>query len=416
MTTYTTTAIQDPHTITVTDDPDLVTITLTQEDVVLNLDPVEFTAAVTSVAGKIGAVTLDTDDVAEAGNLYYTDERVDDRVAALVQSGNGIDVEYDDSANTFTITSEVSEFTAKNRAGQTITKGTPVYISGHSGNTTEIGIADADDPNKMPAFGIAEEDIGDNNNGTILTYGVLRGFDTSSFSVGDELYVSNTGTLVNTRPTLAADAVQKMAKVVRSHAQNGILFVMGAGRTNDIPNLNSGQVFIGNGSGYDTRALTTSDVSEGTNLYYTDARADARAQLKIDALVDGAPGALDTLNELAAAINDDADVYNTLNGLITTNASNIALKFNTADFNSTFDTRLATKDTDDVAEGTTNLYYTTARANTDFDTRLATKSTTNLSEGTNLYYTDARANSAIDSRVTGTFIEGLDFDSDGGTY
>ena len=268
----------------------------------------------------------------------------------------------------------------------------------------------------MPAFGIAEEDIGDNNNGTILTYGVLRGFDTSSFSVNDELYVSNTGTLVNTRPTLAADAVQKMAKVVRSHAQNGILFVMGAGRTNDIPNLNSGQVFIGNGSGYDTRALTTSDVSEGTNLYYTDARADARAQLKIDALVDGAPGALDTLNELAAAINDDADVYNTLNGLITTNASNIALKFNTADFNSTFDTRLATKDTDDVAEGTTNLYYTTARANTDFDTRLATKSTTNLSEGTNLYYTDARANSAIDSRVTGSFIEGLDFDSDGGTY
>ena len=416
MTTYTTTAIQDPHTITVTDDPDLVTITLTQEDVVLNLDPVEFTAAVTSVAGKIGAVTLDTDDVAEAGNLYYTDERVDDRVAALVQAGNGIDVEYDDTANTFTITSEVSEFTAKNREGSTITKGTPVYISGHSGNTTEIGIADADDPNKMPAFGIAEEDIGDNNNGTILTYGVLRGFDTSSFSVNDELYVSNTGTLVNTRPTLAADAVQKMAKVVRSHAQNGILFVMGAGRTNDIPNLNSGQVFIGNGSGYDTRALTTSDVSEGTNLYYTDARADARAQLKIDALVDGAPGALDTLNELAAAINDDADVYNTLNGLITTNASNIALKFNTADFNSTFDTRLATKDTDDVAEGTSNLYYTTARHNTDFDTRLATKSTTNLSEGTNLYYTDARANSAIDSRVTGTFIEGLDFDSDGGTY
>ena len=32
----------------------------------------------------------------------------------------------------------------------------------------------------------------------------------------------------------------------------------------------------------------------------------------IDALVDGAPGALDTLNELAAALNDDSDAYNTL--------------------------------------------------------------------------------------------------------
>lgn len=32
----------------------------------------------------------------------------------------------------------------------------------------------------------------------------------------------------------------------------------------------------------------------------------------IDNLVDGAPGALDTLNELAAALNDDSDAYNTL--------------------------------------------------------------------------------------------------------
>ena len=49
-----------------------------------------------------------------------------------------------------------------------------------------------------------------------------------------------------------------------------------------------------------------------------------------------------------------------------------------------------TGNTDDITEGTTNLYYTTARANADFDTRLATKSTTDLAEGTNLYYTAAR--------------------------
>jgi len=56
-------------------------------------------------------------------------------------------------------------------------------------------------------------------------------------------------------------------------------------------------------------------------------------------------------------------------------------------------------DTDDINEGSTNLYYTTARANTDFDTRLATKSTTNLAEGTNLYYTTARSNSDFDTRL-----------------
>ena len=53
-------------------------------------------------------------------------------------------------------------------------------------------------------------------------------------------------------------------------------------------------------------------------------------------------------------------------------------------------------DTDDIAEGSTNLYYTSARANSDFDSRLATKDTDDVSEGsTNLYYTDARARAAF---------------------
>ena len=51
--------------------------------------------------------------------------------------------------------------------------------------------------------------------------------------------------------------------------------------------------------------------------------------------------------------------------------------------------------TDNITEGSTNLYYTDARVDTRFDTRLATKSTTNLSEGTNLYYTNARADARI---------------------
>jgi hypothetical protein len=67
-------------------------------------------------------------------------------------------------------------------------------------------------------------------------------------------------------------------------------------------------------------ASDTDALSEGTtNLYYTDARADARAQLKVDALVDAAPGTLDTLNELAAALGDDPN-------FATTTANNIATK------------------------------------------------------------------------------------------
>ena len=65
-------------------------------------------------------------------------------------------------------------------------------------------------------------------------------------------------------------------------------------------------------------AATTSDLTEGTNLYYTDARADARAQLKIDALVDSAPNTLDTLNELASALGDDANFSTTVTNSIAT--------------------------------------------------------------------------------------------------
>ena len=135
-------------------------------------------------------------------------------------------------------------FQAKNTSGAGIAKGTPVYISGHSGNSAEIGVADANDPAKMPSFGIAAEAIGNNLTGKVVSYGNLKEIDTSAFAVGDSLYVSNTGTLTATRPSGTSDEVQKVAKVIRSHASVGQLFVMGAGRTNDIPNFTSNSILF----------------------------------------------------------------------------------------------------------------------------------------------------------------------------
>jgi len=61
--------------------------------------------------------------------------------------------------------------------------------------------------------------------------------------------------------------------------------------------------------------INSNDLTEGsTNLFYTDARADARAAL----LVDSAPGTLDTLNELAAALGDDANFSTTVTNSIAT--------------------------------------------------------------------------------------------------
>jgi len=60
--------------------------------------------------------------------------------------------------------------------------------------------------------------------------------------------------------------------------------------------------------------ITTAHITEGANLYYTDARADARAAL----LVDSAPSTLNTLNELAAALGDDPNFATTVTNSIAT--------------------------------------------------------------------------------------------------
>ena len=165
----------------------------------------------------------------------------------------------------------------KAQAGEALSKGDAVYISGISGNTTVVSKADADDAAKMPAFGIVAAAASLNNPVDVYTTGILSGIDTSSYSVGDELFVSNTpGSLTDTPPTGESSALQKIAKVTRSDASSGSIFITGAGRSNAVPNLNNGKIFLGNGSNQAvSTTLDTSVVPENTNLYYTDARAQA---------------------------------------------------------------------------------------------------------------------------------------------
>jgi hypothetical protein len=99
----------------------------------------------------------------------------------------------------------------------------------------------------------------------------------------------------------------------------------------------------------------------------------------VAALVAGAPGALDTLNELSAALNNDADFASTV-------TNQLSLKLDVGDFGLYFWNELTAVTTYHIAEGT-NLYYTEDRVDANF----ATKNTDALTEGTaNLYFTDAR--------------------------
>ena len=67
----------------------------------------------------------------------------------------------------------------------------------------------------------------------------MAGLDTDSvgFDAGTALYVdTNAGDLTTTRPTASNTKVQKVAIVTKRDATDGSVIVMGAGRTNDVPN------------------------------------------------------------------------------------------------------------------------------------------------------------------------------------
>ena len=155
------------------------------------------------------------------------------------------------------------QFTALNSTGSTITKGSAVYVSGH---TTETQVAPADNTSAstMPAFGIVSDDILNGDTGTVIISGEVSGINTSAFSEGDELYVGTAGALTDTKPTGTA-LIQKIAKVSKA-AASGELLVMGAGRTNDLPNLPDGNIWIGDSSGVPQDKTLTA----GTNVTITE--------------------------------------------------------------------------------------------------------------------------------------------------
>ena len=254
--------------------------------------------------------------------------------------------------------------------------------------------------------------------GNIITSGYLRG--PATFTIDPAAHGDNTGTLViagnlqvdGTTTTINSSTVtvddlniQLADGAATPSAANGAgITVAGASATftynstTDTWDINkdlAGDV-VGNVTGQvsDISNHTTTDLAEGTNLYYTDGRFDTRLATKSTTDVSEGTNLYYTQSRFDSAFSAKS----------TTNLSEgTNLYYTTA----RFDTAFGGKSTTDLSEGT-NLYYTDAR----FDTRLATKSTTDVAEGTNLYYTDARANTAIDTRVDQTFVNNLNVDAD----
>ena len=66
-----------------------------------------------SSTGVFSYTQGNTDTVAEGSNLYFTNERVDDRVAALLSAAEGLDAAYDDASGVLTLSAEIATQTNK---------------------------------------------------------------------------------------------------------------------------------------------------------------------------------------------------------------------------------------------------------------------------------------------------------------
>jgi hypothetical protein len=111
----------------------------------------------------------------------------------------------------------------KNMTGATLTKGTVVYISGANGNKPLVSKALATtDLLSSRTFGLLQSDILNNGLGFCVVIGDLTGFNTSSFTEGDQLYLSGAtaGTITNVKPVAPIHLVY-VGKVTRSHPTQG---------------------------------------------------------------------------------------------------------------------------------------------------------------------------------------------------
>lgn len=177
--------------------------------------------------------------------------------------------------------SETVQMLVKNVSGGSLAKGTPIHQTGTAGQHSEVIAARADTAAAMPSVGVLAETLADEAEGYAVITGRLSNIDTSSYSEGDVLFVGATGGLTSTKPTGESNVTQNIGIVNKSHASSGSITIYGSGRGAATPNLNDGNIFIGNSSNQSTTAsLTTGIVPEGSNLYYTDARFDARLSAK----------------------------------------------------------------------------------------------------------------------------------------
>lgn len=303
-------------------------------------------------------------------NPTYTNEMAQDAAGALFAHANHVNLTavYDDTGNQVILTgvggtaNKISQEVINN-TGTTLYKGQVVTAAGAVGASGQLRVvlsSNVSDPLSSKTFGILEDTILDGAIGTVVTEGLIEGIDTSSAQPGDAVWLGSTpGSVIYglaNKPS-APNHLVFVGIVTRAQAQTGSIFVkvqngfeidelhdvaISNKQNNQVIRYNSttGQwsnqtidnLFDPAGSAAAAQSAAASALSShesdttnihgiaDTSLLATKAYADNAAATAAAAIVDAAPATLDTLNELAAAINDDASFASTVTTALGTKA------------------------------------------------------------------------------------------------
>lgn len=151
----------------------------------------------------------------------------------------------------------------RNTSGNSLTRGTPVYITGNVGDTDRVTVsaADSTNPAKMPAVALLDQELANNGDGDGIIVGELDAANTNAFLLNQELFVG-VGALTGTKPTTGE--IQSVGVVSRVNANTGVIVTNLQGRLPQYAKL-TGAVFTG-GVTFNSGNLTMLDETDTTSI------------------------------------------------------------------------------------------------------------------------------------------------------
>ena len=350
------------------------------------------------VAAQI-ATKDNTDEITEgSSNLYFTDERVDDRVNALLSAGVNVALSYDDANNNLEIRVPYENIQD--------TVGTQIASNGsHTGLTATY------------------DDAGDGAIDLAVSSSHIRGLFSAS---GDLSYNSSTGAFSFTNDAGDIESVTAGSGLTGGGTSGAVTLnvIGGDGITANANDIALSSSVAGTGLAFSSGVLSVPvdnssieidseelqiKASGVTNSMLNGNIANAKlanSAITIDGTSVSLGGSITTNNTQLST----EQVQDITGAQIVSNGSHTGISFAYDDANDgaiDATVSLSPFDTDNLSEGSSNLYYTNTRADarvnlqTGSNLNLSSKDTDDLSEGTsNLYFTNERVDDRVNALVT----------------